>query len=246
MFRSILNRIFLLRNTTKISHMKLPSLSFFVQQSIKTYLRFPVTIIVALIGTIAAIILINHEGVHQDKFLINIALASTLGISLLTTIVLIGEQRKWNAFNKLLAQFIGIGILAGYYFTLPPNIDVAPQIYWIRFSILVAALHLLIAAAPFTGKGEVNGFWHYNKTLFIRILTALLYSGVLFAGLAIALQALEHLFGITISSKRYEELYVVIMGVFNTWFFLGGIPDNLDTLEQQTEYPKGLKERTMC
>jgi hypothetical protein len=106
---------------------------------------------------------------------------------------------------------------------------------------LVAALHLLIAAAPFTGKGEVNGFWHYNKTLFIRILTALLYSGVLFAGLAIALQALEHLFGITISSKRYEELYVVIMGVFNTWFFLGGIPDDLDALEQQTEYPKGLK-----
>jgi hypothetical protein len=35
--------------------------------------------------------------------------------------------------------------------------------------ILACALHLFVAAAPFTGRGQVNGFWHYNKTMFLRI-----------------------------------------------------------------------------
>ena len=98
-----------------------------------------------------------------------------------------------------------------------------------------------MAIAPFLGAGEINGFWHYNKTLLLRLLTALVYSIVLNSGLSLALAALDHLFGINVPGKRYGELVILIIGLFNTWFFLTGVPEHLDSLDTLTDYPKGLK-----
>lgn len=107
--------------------------------------------------------------------------------------------------------------------------------------ILAIALGLAIVVIPFVGAGQLNGFWHYNKVLFFRVLIALLYSGVLFAGLAIALAALDNLFGMDVPGKRYFELWILICGIFATWFFLAGITEDLDSLETSTDYPKSLK-----
>lgn len=49
------------------------------------------------------------------------------------------------------------------------------------------------------------GYWNYCKTLCLRILTAGLYTAVLWGGLAIALAALDNLFGVDIPEKRYGE-----------------------------------------
>ncbi|MBI1807584.1 MAG: DUF4153 domain-containing protein [Ignavibacteria bacterium] len=221
--------------------MKLPSLSYLVQQSLRTYFRFPIALLDAIIGTIAAVVLINHEGEPSNKIIYNVIIVAALGIAFLTTIVLFGEKRKWSQSARLLAQSLGAAALVGYFFTLPADVSSAPSLHLIRFAMLVVGMHFLTAAAPFTGRDEVNGFWQYNKTLFLRFLTAMLYSGVLFAGLAVALEALEHLFGMNIPAKRYGQLWVIIMGIFNTWFFLAGVPENLDSLNASTEYPKGLK-----
>jgi hypothetical protein len=99
----------------------------------------------------------------------------------------------------------------------------------------------LLAAAPFAGKGEINGFWQFNKALLLRLLTSLLYTLVLYAGLAIALAALENLFGLSIPGKRYGELWILINGLFTTWFVLAGVPGNLAELDTMTDYPKGLR-----
>ncbi len=221
--------------------MKLPSLSFITQQAAVTFRRFPLALINAAVGTIAAVLLINHEGYHPDSILTNIMMTTALGISFLTTIVVVGEKRKWSSGTTLAAQLVGVVVLVGYVFTLPRNIDGAPYIHLIRFAILFVGMHLLTAAAPFAGKNEPNGFWQYNKELFLRILTAFLFSGVLWIGLAVALQAMHHLFDINISEKRYAELWVVIIGIFNTWFFLAGVADDLDKLNLETAYPRGLK-----
>ena len=102
-------------------------------------------------------------------------------------------------------------------------------------------MHLLVAFAPFIKAGNINAFWQFNKSLFLRLLTGGIYSVVLYIGLALALLAIENLFGVRISSKTYFKLWIVITGIFNTWFFLAGIPKNLQLLEQETSYPKGLK-----
>src|SRR5699024_7800906 len=84
-------------------------------------------------------------------------------------------------------------------------------------------------------------FWQYNKTLFLRFLTAVLFYGVLFIGLVVALGSLELLFNISFDFESYLELFYIIGGIFNTWFFLAGIRDAIHKLDRIRNYPKGLK-----
>ena len=137
-------------------------------------------------------------------------------------------------------QFLGICILVGYYFLLPEfrKMTLTNGTQYFLFTI---GLHLLVAFAPFYGKSEMNGFWQFNKTLFLRFLLSVLYSGVLYLGLALALLALTMLFNVNIKKEQYGQLWFFLAGIFNTWFFLAGIPKNMDELDSITDYPKGLK-----
>ena len=59
--------------------------------------------------------------------------------------------------------------------------------------------------------------------------------------LTLALAAADYLFGVDVPEKRYFQLWVLIVGIFNTWIFLAGIPRDLGSLERATTYPDGLK-----
>jgi len=59
--------------------------------------------------------------------------------------------------------------------------------------------------------------------------------------LAIALAALEKLFVVSVPDKRYGELRVLVAGQFAPWFFLTGVPEDLEGLDKIEEYPIGLK-----
>jgi len=111
----------------------------------------------------------------------------------------------------------------------------------VRFGLFSLGLHMLVAFIPFTGKNELNGFWQYNKIIFLRILTSVLYSGVLYIGLALAILAIDQLFKVNIDGKTYGDLWIIIAGIFNTWFFLAGFPKDYSDLQNRTDYPKGLK-----
>ena len=77
--------------------------------------------------------------------------------------------------------------------------------------------------------------------MFIRFLTATLYSGVLFGGLALAIFAVDQLFDVRIDEDNYARLWVLIATVFNTWFFLSDLTEDLDALDQSLDYPNGLR-----
>ncbi|MBI5476591.1 MAG: DUF4153 domain-containing protein [Ignavibacteriales bacterium] len=221
--------------------MKLPSIQQVVNNSTRTFRRFPFVLIDAGIGTIAALILVDHEGPAQSTILFNILFATILGIPLLITISLTAEKRKWKLSMFVVAQIIGLLALTVYAWSVPSDLADAPNIHLLRLLMIAIGLHLFVAVVPYLGAGDTNGFWNYNKTLLLRSITAALFAMVLNAGLAIALAALDHLFGIDIPGKRYAELWILINGIFTTWFFLGGIPEHLDDLEASTEYPKGIK-----
>ena len=110
-----------------------------------------------------------------------------------------------------------------------------------RFLLFTIAFHLLIAFIPFITKGELNGFWQYNKIIFLRILLSALYTIVLYLGLALAILAIEKLFKVNINNKIYPDLWIMLTGIFNTWFFLAGFPLNFSELDLKEDYPKGLK-----
>lgn len=221
--------------------MKLPSFTQAVTDARRTLQRFPLVILAAAVGTIAAMVLVDYEGTAGPTFLIRAVFASVLGIPLLSGIVLTAEKGKWPTSLKFGLQLLAIVLLVAYAMTVPRDLTDVPLIHVIRLLILAVALHLFVAAAPCIGRGGVNGFWHYNESLFLRLVTSAVYTFVLWAGLSIALAALDNLFGVKITPRRYAELWVFLVGLFNTWFFLAGAPDDLESLETVSDYPKELK-----
>jgi hypothetical protein len=223
--------------------MRLPSLEQVTEAALQTLRRFPFAVVNAIIGSAAAVAIIDWSGDRTGLWPIlnNIFVTSTLGIALFTTVVLAGERFRWPTPRILFGQGFAALLLVLYWATLPSDIYAPPFLYGIRHWLLIFGVHMLAAVAPFARKGEINGFWQYNRSLFLRFLTAALFSGVLWAGLSIALAAVDNLFAMHIRGERYAELWVLIAGIFNTWFFLSGVPEKLDDLEKDTSYPKGLK-----
>lgn len=219
--------------------MRLPSLQQIWQETRRTTGRFPLVILNAAVGVLAAIVLIEQESLHTSPF-VSILYAALLGIPLLTGTSLLLEKRNAGTGAKVGGHLLALALLIAYGCSAPTVMD-GPALHVVRLLLLGVAMHLFVAVAPFTGSGEMNGFWQYNKTLLYRIITAVFYSGVLFVGFAVALAALDQLFGVTIPPKRYAELWLIMAGLFNTTFFLAGIPQDLSGLEHETDYPKSLK-----
>jgi hypothetical protein len=222
-------------------NMKLPSVQQVCLEAKRAACRFPFVLSCAFVGVIAALRLIEIEPAQKSSLAYPILLAAALGLPLLAALVLSAEKRKWSPGFSLGAQLLGIVLLLLYAFTVPANLPNEPAAHIIRFGLLAAGLSLLVMIAPYLKEGELNGFWQYNKALFFRLFVAAVFSLVLFAGLAIALAALDNLFGVSVPGKRYAELWVLVAGLFFPWFFLSGVPEDLGALDRIEEYPKGLK-----
>ena len=220
--------------------MKLPSLSHTLLELLRLLKRFPAAVVATMAGTIAAMVLLGRStSFYEENYqLINLVLTCSLMLPAFVASQLFFELREVKPKSALAAMFLLVGIFAIYFYTLPAKLSYTDYIF---FSLINLALHLGVAFSPFTRKGNENGFWQFNKVLFIRVLAALLYSHVLFVGLSLALLAIENLFDVNVDDKLYGRLWIFILGIFNTMFFLGGIPRDPSALEKEQAYPKGLK-----
>ena len=216
--------------------MNLPSIDLVVTAALGTARRFPLVLAASVLAAIAGIGLTAHVGGADEST--RALAAATLGLPLLFALTLFGERRLPSASARGIVLAAGVAALATFWAAWP---GWSSTIQALRFVQLSVAFHLLVAVLPYAGLDEPNGFWQYNKGLFLRFLTAWLYSAVLYAGLAIALLALDKLFGVTMPGESYGRLWIVIAFVFHTWFFLGGVSPELGVLEQRTDYPAGLR-----
>lgn len=221
--------------------MKLPSVKQILENTVRTFLRFPFVLINSFVCTFSVVILIDHEGPSQPSVLFKILMATILGIPLLTGFATMAEKQKWSRGLSVGLQIVGILLLIGYGCSVPYDLAEAPAVHILRLLIIVIGVSLFFSFAPFISRGEINGFWHYNKHLLLRLITTSIYSVVLYAGLALALAALDNLFGMYVPGKRYAELWFIILGICAVWTFLAGIPEDTDQMETVTDYPKGIK-----
>jgi hypothetical protein len=105
------------------------------------------------------------------------------------------------------------------------------------------ASHLLVAFLAFFRKNTLNGFWQYNKSLFLRAFTTILYTGVLFAGLSGAIAAIQELFDVEFTGKIFAYLWFVMAFPVSALIFCAGVPlaDDIDALESSSDLPSGLR-----
>ncbi|HEV8123936.1 MAG TPA: DUF4153 domain-containing protein [Gemmatimonadales bacterium] len=215
--------------------MRFPSIDALAVRSRDVLLRFPW---VMAAGVVAAFAAINAVRGPSMDYWARLAMVAALGLPLLTALTLFVEQRGWTGIGRTALLAGGVLLLAGFYQVWPGPEETYQAI---RYFQLSAALHLLVAFLPFLGRFQRDVFWQYNRRLFEAILRAVLFSGVLFLGLVIALAALDKLFGVDVPGETYARLWFVMALVANTWIFLGGVPDDLPALANDTDYPKGLK-----
>ncbi len=203
--------------------------------------RFPLVLTCAMLGTIAAIVLVEREGSPEPSILYNILLATILALPLLTAFKLASERGGASANRTWIVQSCGAVLLVVYAITVPPDLPRAPLFHLFRFLAFGAGCCLLLSFLPFKHKGHVNGFWHFNRIILFRIMLAGAFAMVLFSGLALALAALDNLFGMEIPPERYFDLWILIIGLFVIPFILAGIPEDLTALDAISDYPRPLK-----
>ena len=220
--------------------MNLPSVQLLVSSLLHITKRFPFVILSALTGTVAGIMLFQYRGDYQTETLSKIMMVSSLGLPLFFAVYIFCERTLAKSSFKFIALLSALFVLVQFYFSISGlNTNEGPIFY--RFFFWSAGLHLLVAFSAFFVEDELNGFWQFNKQLFLRFLTAALYSTVLYLGLAGAILAVDQLFNVDFAGEIYGDLWMVISGMFNTIFFLGGIAEPVNRLNEEKSYPKGLK-----
>jgi len=221
--------------------MKLPSIAQIWTDYTGTYRRFPLVMIASVIGTVAAILLVEKEASPEASILYSILLSSVLAFPLLAALKLEAEKDGSGSGGGWTLRIIGVVLLIAYAFTVPSDLYSAPLYYLFRFFAFLIGCCFLFSFLPFRQKGQSNGFWQFNRIIVFRIILAGAFATVLFMGLGLALGALENLFGVDIPSRRYFQLWIMILGLFVVPFILSGIPENLRKLEEIADYPKSLK-----
>ena len=224
--------------------MKLPSLQHLAAEAARVLRRFPLTLLCSFVlgGVGIYLIRIEYYGQRELNWVLPTLSTAGLGLSFTLAVALMAERWRWRPAGRWGAQAVVVALLALWYVLTPAQ----PDFVWsIRLVLLLLGLHLTVAAGPYLPElrrtADTPGFWRYNETLFLRILTASIYSGVLFVGCALALVAIKSLFDVEVDDHIFGYLFVGLATVFNTWFFLAGVPSNFEQLEQAAPYPKGLK-----
>lgn len=220
--------------------MKFPSLKNLVQSAANTVKQYPLETLFALTGTIAATVEIELRQINRvsENWCMRTVMIANLGFLLSLSTTLYTQSKGWKTAKMVLAKIAAAAIAILFIFIINPP---ERQADYTRFFLLSLAFHLMVSFAAFTGKGHVQGFWQFNKTLFLRFLASMLYGVVLFAGLAAAIGATNFLFNFKFEWDTYQILWVWITGMFTTTFFLAGIPTDTAVLNEDESYPKGLK-----
>jgi hypothetical protein len=217
--------------------MKIPSVPVLVESFVGVLRRFPFVMLAAFCGVIAFSVMIEHEyGSEPPKVWIKLLLTSILGLPFLLSLAIAGEKWQLSKQGSILLSVAGLGLPAVYFYSLHISPLAPGVITMIRFAGLILATHLLVSYIPYLKAGTVEDFWEYNKRLFGNIVVGGVYSGIIFAGLSIAILAVDNLFDVKIDDKIYGHLFAWVAGIFNTSYFLSNFPRQYDdlTLEGST------------
>lgn len=221
----------------------IPSIDYLISHSKASFLRFPLVVVSALVASVLAICLVEiQDDVVNRMPYINSLLSTALGIPLFYCLKTVIERKQLTGIKSIAVNALGVLALVLVYLSLPGTDSTTnTSLPYIRYAVFNISIHLIVSFAPFLSQGEHNGFWQYNKNLFLRFCQSVLYSGFLFLGLVLALSSLRLLFDVDVEGELYFELFIIVIGVFNTWFFISGVPKNISVLDSIEDYPKGLK-----
>ncbi len=183
--------------------------------------RYPETLIMTYICGIIAMFLIHFSHTIDEKMLENltkleIVLATAVPYYLLITAFT--ERYDFSRQKRFILDGLGIVLMVALYFSLPNEIK---EIVVFRLFVLNVCLYLGFTLVPFYLKR--SGYVIHVTHLINRVALTLLYSLVMYIGLAAILFTVDNLLGISIDYKIYADISIIIASMFAPTFFLGDI-----------------------
>jgi len=221
----------------------LPSFGEITQKAIHTFKRFPVTLMWAILGTLFTIWMVGADLPDDEKIpFIKVVLVASMGISwLIATRFLINYFKEVENKRKEWLMGVPILFLAWFYWYLPGDSTAFDNdMYGYKIALYFVIGHLLLLFSPFLFTWNKTAYWNYLKTVFISIVRSLLFSGVLYLGLNLALLALKFLFDIDFEELLFLKLFVFCAGIINTWIYLSDFPEQIHD-NVAINYPKAME-----
>ena len=204
--------------------MKLPSIPYLAEAFTTVLRRFPLVMLSAATAVVAAMMLIERIPENYDDTLAKVLITAALGLPLFLAATIASEKLNVKHPKKWVPLMVVAVLLVEYYLTLNLGKHNPGVTTMIRFAGLNLVAHLLVAYLPYLDDTPVEDFWEYNKRLFGNFVVGAFYSLVIYAGLSIAILAVENLFNLKINDNIYGHLSVIIAGIFNTSYFLANFP----------------------
>lgn len=213
------------------------SLDRLLASAADTLRRFPEVVACGVVAGVAASVALDSDAAPRWWGLWRVA---SLGIPLFVALTLHCERRRIAASRRWLASGFALAVL------LLLHLLFDGWEYWSvaqRYGHLSATLHLSVAVVPYLylAAEEPRGFWQFNFALLSRFVVATIYAAAIYLGLALALAALDNLFGVDVADLAYVRLLFVVAFCFHPVFFLAGVPEDLGRLDRESSCPPSLK-----
>jgi len=180
--------------------------------------RFPEPL--ALAFCVVVILIINNHSITSYDARTKLAMTLALGIPLALCLRALGERKVFTNRTTVIGVYVAaIAVLFLYHQFLLPNLEMVAVS---RFLAINLTLYLFFLAIPYLGQKD--GFEYYVIKLFADFAGTFVYASVLYLGIVAIMATLDLLFAVTISSKLYLDLWLIVAGIFAPAYFLAGIP----------------------
>ncbi len=214
----------------------IPSLGEISSKTKDAFKRFPITISWAIVGTLFALFTTEAD-TFNSPFYGKIILTFILGISWLIATRFFEEQFKKD---KTWFFLITLGFLFLFYNSISIENKDMNAISITRFVLYFIGGHLFVFVAPFLLKWNKSACFNYLKSVSIAIARSFLFSLILYLGIVLALLAVKHLFNVDFDGNRFFQIFIICLGIVNTWIYLSDFPKNIHD-ETIINYTKALE-----
>jgi hypothetical protein len=221
--------------------LKFISIKFIVTEFLKVFHRFPVTVLCSLIAASTAHASIWEAGVANQIWYSKIILTSYIGLCFSLAIYLFFESKTESKSNTILKHVLAVLVPVLFYLSIYNTANIWTENIIQRNFVLLLVGHLAVAFSAFLQKGNLSSFWEFNKSLFLRFITASVYTVVVFLGIFGALLACKELFGLDVNDKVYGTIFFWCNIFFQSCIFLAGITNKENLYAEQIVYPNPLK-----
>ncbi|MEX1182944.1 MAG: DUF4153 domain-containing protein, partial [Gemmatimonadota bacterium] len=196
----------------------------YLTDAVRAFDRAPVEVAIAVVLAIGFSYAIDQGDFTFPRWL-ELAVAGALCFAaawtgtLLHALGAISTRRRWMITSA------GAAIAAAYAL-LVLDLDLAAE-GWRAFMLVAGAVLWLLAVPVFSGTREraVDRMRAVDGRILLRVSGALLYAAALFAGLALALGAVNSLFELNIRNEIYGHVAGWIFLVLAPWIVIGGLAE---------------------